>query len=139
MPAHIVDTTGLSADERAVLAVAEAFLRGIGARDPELMRAQILPDGGATLLRDGTPIYTTLAGVIARIPFDHPKEISEVISAQPTILVDRNIAMAWTPYEFYIDGKMTHSGTDIWSFAKQDGRWLVSGVADNAHKPSGCQ
>ncbi|KAJ7641813.1 hypothetical protein FB45DRAFT_901073 [Roridomyces roridus] len=128
-------TAGFSEEQLAVLAVAEKFLAGIGARDKESMLAQILPSGGATLLRNGAPIFTTLGGVVERIPFDHPKEISEIISGQPTIFVDRDLAMAWTPYEFYIDNVLDHEGTDIWSFAKQDGRWFVSGVADNSHKP----
>ncbi|KAJ7654239.1 hypothetical protein B0H17DRAFT_387640 [Mycena rosella] len=129
-------TVGFSEDQLAVLAVAEKFLLGIETRDKNLMLAQILPSGGATLLRNGTPTFTTLAGVVERIPFDHPKEISEIISGQPTILIDHDIAMAWTPYEFLIDNLIDHVGTDIWSFVKQDGKWLVSGVADNFHKPS---
>ncbi|KAJ7110769.1 hypothetical protein C8R43DRAFT_1041788 [Mycena crocata] len=128
-------TAGFSEEQLAVLAVAENFLRGIGARDKKLMLDQILPSGGATLLRNGTPIFTTLSAVVERIPFDHPKEISEIISGQPTILVDGDIAMAWTPYEFLIDNVVDHVGTDIWSFLKQNGRWRVSGVADNSRKP----
>jgi hypothetical protein len=72
---------------------------------------------------------------VERIPSDDPRELSEIISAQPTILIDRDIAMAWTPYEFYIDGVLDHVGSDIWGFVKQDGKWLVSILADNSHKP----
>ncbi|KAF7358519.1 putative lumazine-binding protein [Mycena venus] len=129
------NTTGFSEEQLAVLAVAEKFLGGIAARDKNLMLAQILPSGGATLLRNGSPIHTTLAGVVDRIPFDHPKDMTEIISDTPTILVHRDIAMAWTPYEFLIDNIVDHVGTNIWSFAKQDGKWFVSGVADNSHKP----
>jgi hypothetical protein len=53
---------------------------------------------------------------VERIPSDDPRELSEIISAQPTILIDRDIAMAWTPYEFYIDGVLAHVGSDIWGF-----------------------
>ncbi|KAJ7641819.1 hypothetical protein FB45DRAFT_739250 [Roridomyces roridus] len=98
------------------------------------MLAQILPSGGATLLRNGAPIFINLSGVVERIPFDYPKEMSEILSAKPTIFVDRDIAMAWTPYEFYIDNVLDHEGTNIWSFARQDGRWFISGLADNSHK-----
>ncbi|KAJ7495156.1 hypothetical protein FB451DRAFT_1019656 [Mycena latifolia] len=129
-------TPGFSEDQLAVLAVAETFLLGIEKRDKALMLTQILPAGGAVLMRDGAPMFTTLAGVVERIPFDHPKSISEIISDQPTIFVDRDIAMAWTPYEFHIDGKIDHVGTDMWSFAKRDGKWFVSGVAYNFHKPA---
>lgn len=128
-------TAGFSEEQLAVLAVAEKFLHGIEARDKDLMLAQIFPSGGATLLRNGTPIFTTLLGVIERTPFDHPQSIAEVISGQPTIFVDRDLAMAWTPYEFLYDNVVHHIGTINWSFAKQEGKWLVSAVADNAHPP----
>ncbi|KAJ7457390.1 hypothetical protein FB451DRAFT_1564237 [Mycena latifolia] len=128
-------TNGFSDDQRAVLAVAEKFLLGVGTRDKNLMVEQILPSGAAALLRNGAPIFTTLAGVVERIPFDHPKDIAEIISGQPTIFVDRDIAMAWTPYEFWIDHAIDHGGSIIWSFVKRDAKWLISGAADNFHKP----
>jgi hypothetical protein len=61
--------------------------------------------------------------------------MAEIISHRPTILVDRDIAMARTPYEFSIDNVIDHVGTNIWSFAKHNGRWFISGVADNSRKP----
>ncbi|KAJ7130421.1 hypothetical protein C8R44DRAFT_978501 [Mycena epipterygia] len=112
------NTTGFSEEQLAVLPVAETFLSGIGARDKNLMLAQILPSGGATLLRNGSPLFTTLGGV-----------------AQPTILVDRDLAMAWTPYEFSFDTVIDHVGTDIWSFTKLDGRWFISTLADDSYHP----
>ncbi|KAJ6458062.1 hypothetical protein C8R47DRAFT_167768 [Mycena vitilis] len=127
-------TAGFSEDQLAVLDVAEKFLKGISG-DKQLMLDQVLPGGGATLLRNGKPFFTTLTGVVERIPFDDPRALSEFISGQPTILVDRDLAMAWTPYEFWIDEALDHVGTDIWAFAKQDGRWYVSALADNSHKP----
>lgn len=128
-------TIGFTPEECAVLQVAENFLEGIGTRNKTLMLDQILPEGGATLLRNGTPIFTNLTGVVDRIPFDSPGTMEERISGQPLIRVDENIAMAWTPYEFLINGTIDHVGTDIWSFAKLNGRWYVSGVADNALSP----
>jgi hypothetical protein len=128
-------TAGFTEDQLAVLDVAEKFLSGISSRDKELMLSLILPSGGATLLRNGTPLFTTVGGVVERIPFDDPRELSEIISAQPTILIDRDIAMAWTPYEVYIDGVLDHVGSDIWGFVKQHGKWFVSILADNSHKP----
>ncbi|KAJ7104388.1 hypothetical protein B0H15DRAFT_942382 [Mycena belliarum] len=128
-------TAGFSQDQLAVLKVAETFLQGIGTRNPTQMLDQTLPSGGAALLRNGAEILTTLTGLVNRIPFDSPGEMTEIISGQPIIMVDHDIAMAWTPYEFLINSTVDHVGTDIWSFVKQDGQWLVSGVADNARDP----
>jgi hypothetical protein len=126
---------GFTPEERAVLKVAENFLAGIGTRDKTLMLDQILPAGGATLLRNGVPIFTNLSGVVDRIPFDGPQKMEEHISGRPIVHMDNDIAMAWTPYKFLIDDVIDHVGTNIWSFAKQDGRWFISGVADNSRKP----
>ncbi|KAJ7844868.1 hypothetical protein B0H14DRAFT_2775648 [Mycena olivaceomarginata] len=128
-------TTGFTDDELAVITVAEKFLGGIAKRDKAAMLSLILPSGGATLIRNDAPISITLVGVVERIPFDYPQKMSEIISAQPTVRVDRDIAMAWTPYEFYMDGVLHHVGTNIWSFWKKDGKWVISGLADNSRTP----
>ncbi|KAJ4474870.1 hypothetical protein J3R30DRAFT_3503956 [Lentinula aciculospora] len=132
---HFYDRSVFTEEERAILQVAENFLNGIGNRDKALMSEQVLPSGGAVLMRNGAPIFTTLSGVIDRIPFDSPNKIEERISGQPVVRIDHSIAMAWTPYDFLINDKLDHFGTDIWSFAKLDGKWLVSSVADNARTP----
>ncbi|KAJ6464793.1 hypothetical protein C8R47DRAFT_1155870 [Mycena vitilis] len=133
-PSPKYSTEGFSEDQLAVLEVAEKFLKGLSG-DKQLMLDQILPSGGATLLRNGKPMFTTLTGVVERIPFDDPRDLFEIISAQPTILIDRDLAMAWTPYEFWVDNVLDHVGTDIWAFSKQDGKWYISALADNSHKP----
>ncbi|GAW07842.1 hypothetical protein LENED_009859 [Lentinula edodes] len=102
---HLYDRSVFSDEERAVL--------------------QVLPSGGAVLMRNGAPIITTLTGVIDRIPFDSPNKIEERISGQPIVKIDTNIAMLWTPYDFLINDKVDHIGTDIWSFAKLDGKWVL--------------
>ncbi|KAJ6508326.1 hypothetical protein C8R45DRAFT_1208028 [Mycena sanguinolenta] len=127
-------TAGFSDEQMAVLAVVEKFLQGVEARDRNLMLAQILPSGGATLLRNEEPLHLTLAGLVDRI-FYHHKGMSETISGQPVIAVDRNLAMLWAPYEFFFDNDnvVDHVGTAAYTFAKRDGKWLISGVADNSH------
>ncbi|KAF8190961.1 hypothetical protein K438DRAFT_904715 [Mycena galopus ATCC 62051] len=128
-------TAGFTDDQIAVIEVATKFLDGIAARDKAGMLSHILPEGGATLLRNDSPMFINLTAVVERIPFDNPQEMSEIISAQPTVLVDHQIAMAWTPYEFYMDGALHHVGTNIWSFLKRDGKWMISGLADNSRTP----
>ncbi|KAF7348251.1 putative lumazine-binding protein [Mycena sanguinolenta] len=127
-------TAGFSDEQMAVLAVVEKFLQGVEAHDKNLMLAQILPSGAATLLRNEEPLHLTLTGLVERI-FNHPKKVSEIISGQPIIAVDRNLAMLWAPYEFFFDNDnvIDHVGTAAYTFAKQDGKWLISSVADNSH------
>ncbi|KAJ7199657.1 hypothetical protein GGX14DRAFT_172510 [Mycena pura] len=107
-------TAGFSDEQRAVLAVAEKLLNCIYTRDKAQMLSLILPGGGATLLRNGTPLHLSFPEVVEGLPFDDPREMAGPISGQPVVLVDRDIAMAWTPYEFKVDGWLDHIGTDIW-------------------------
>lgn len=44
----------------------------------------------------------------------------------PTVLVRGGIAVVWAPYEFWIDGKTSHCGIDVFDFVKIDGAWHVS-------------
>lgn len=44
----------------------------------------------------------------------------------PTVLVRGSIAVVWAPYEFWVDGKSSHCGIDVFNFAKVDGAWRVA-------------
>jgi len=127
MPGPIKET-------EAVLKTVQDFLDGIENRDKEAMLRLVLPDGGATLLRDGQPLHMSMRGVVERIPFD-PDQVKVESIHDPVVLIDGDIAMAWTPYEFHIDGQLHHVGTNIISLLRRDGRWLISGVADNWRLP----
>lgn len=94
-------------DEAAVLNVVNTFLSCIKKRDKALMLSLILPKGGATLLRRGQPLHMSLEDVVNRIPFDsdHPKVLDEQ-AYNTKVIIDHDIAMAWTPYVFYEDDRL---------------------------------
>ena len=126
--------------EAAIHEVVTTFLSCLKKRDKALMLSLILPKGGATLLRRGEPQHMSLEGVVNRIPFtpDYPIVMDEQ-AYNVQILVDKDIAMAWTPYVFYSDEKLHHSGTNIFTLLKQghDGKWVISGISDVAREVPG--
>ncbi|HVJ51023.1 MAG TPA: nuclear transport factor 2 family protein [Aliidongia sp.] len=125
---------GDAQDEQAVLKVIQDFLDGIENRDKEAMLRLILPEGGATLLRNGKPLHLSMRGLVDRLPFDRDHKRVESIH-DPLIRIDRDIAMAWTPYKFFIDDVLHHEGTNIFNLHRLDGRWLISGAADYSRPP----
>jgi hypothetical protein len=125
------DVASSQVEERAVLATLQALLDAIADRDHDAMRATLMPDGGATHARGDTVTHARLSDLPDRIKAG-PERLEERIH-DPLVRIDHDIAMAWAPYDFLIDGEVHHWGTNIVSFLKVDGRWLISGIADNGH------
>ncbi|AWH85996.1 3-methyl-2-oxobutanoate hydroxymethyltransferase [Flavobacterium album] len=51
------------------------------------------------------------------------------------IQVDGSMAHAWTPYEFYINGKLSHSGVNSFQFYKDNGVWKIVYIIDTRRAP----
>jgi len=60
-----------------------------------------------------------------------PKEASfEEKIIDYKIRVDGNMAHAWTPYEFYYNGKFSHRGVNSFQLFKEGKNWKIIYVAD---------
>ncbi|WP_299684640.1 nuclear transport factor 2 family protein [uncultured Dokdonia sp.] len=55
------------------------------------------------------------------------------------VQVDDNMAMAnvWTPYSFYINGELSHCGTNSFQLFKRDGVWKIFYIVDTRDR-EGC-
>jgi len=116
--------------DKAVLAPFQAFLDGMAKYDQAAMRATVQPDGSVALLRKGEVKRNTLAGFI-----DHIKPGKDAIEERiydPLVRVDDDLAIIWTRYDFRVNGKVVHCGTDLVHLVRQDGKWLIAGIADNS-------
>lgn len=116
--------------DAAVLAPVQAFFAAMSHYDQAGMRAQVLPAGMATLMRHGKPEQIALGDFVDHVKPGHAS-IEERIR-DPQVRVDNNIAVVWAPYVFLLDGKPHHCGTDVFNLAQVDGRWLITGIADNS-------
>lgn len=68
---------------------------------------------------------------IATIPSDFKFE-EKILSY--SIQVDGTMAHAWTPYEFYINGKLSHSGVNAFTLFKENGIWKIIYCIDTRRK-----
>jgi len=117
-------------DEAAILSTVNAFLTCIKNKDPNTMASLVLKEGSATLIRRGKPVHLTLEKVVTRIPVDSQVDMDEQIY-NSTVHVDGELGVAWTPYVFYEDGKLNHTGTNIFNMWKtKDRGWMITGIAD---------
>ena len=122
-----------STEEQAVLAPIHAMFDGMAKRDAAAIKAPALPGGTMVLMRDGKPAQMTLEAFAERVGKPGKTAIEERIH-DPLIRVDHDLAVVWAPFEFLVDGKVDHCGTDLFNMVRVDGKWVIASVADTGTK-----
>jgi hypothetical protein len=124
-------------EEAAVLAVVDRFMIAVSTNDSKAMSqlhiegalhmgVRINPSGGATINR------RMLA------PESQKPAVPSVRRERywdPIVHVRESIAIVWTPYEFWRDGKTC--GIDVFNMVKQDGAWRIANMMWNV-EPEAC-
>ena len=124
-------TAAPTADEAAVVAVANGLFDAMRTRDTAAIRAMFLPSapivsvgrrrGGETVVEerrvgDFLPDVATAPGELDERMWD------------PEVRVDGDLATLWAPYDFYRDDHFSHCGTDAFQFVRQDGAWKLLAI-----------
>ena len=124
-----------TADEDAVLAPINAMFAGMSARDSAAIKQPAIPGATMVLMRDGKPTQMTIEAFADRVgkPSPSGKPIAERIH-DPLIKIDNDLAVVWAPFDFLVDGKVDHCGTDLFNLIRTDGKWLIASIADTGRK-----
>jgi hypothetical protein len=125
-------------EDKAVLAVAQAFFDGMEKASPEAMRATVLPNAqfmGVRKQPDGSV-------KISRIAFEdsYGKRMDPGVKEwiwSPVIIRRGALATLTAPYEVSRDGKTLHCGIDVFTLAKADGAWKIASISWTA-EPDAC-
>jgi hypothetical protein len=137
----LVTATGLltaslhaaTSEEQAVLAPLKAMFDGMAKRDADAIKQPLLPGGTMVLMRDGKPTQMTFEAFADRVGRPGTTHIEERIQ-DPLVRIDHDLAMVWARFEFLVDGKLDHCGTDLFNLVREDGKWLIASVADTGRK-----
>ena len=116
--------------DAAVLAPVHAFFDAMARYDQAAMRAQVLPEGSATLMRKGKPVQLALGAFVEHVK--PGKDRIEERITDPQVRVDEDLAVVWAPYTFLLNGKAHHCGTDVFNLVRVDGQWKIAAIADNS-------
>jgi len=122
-----------TSDEQAVLAPITAMFKAMTNHDVAAFKAPLLPGGGLVLMREGKPHQMTFDAFAELIGKPGKAHIEERIH-HPLVRIDNDLAVVWAPFEFLVDGKVDHCGTDLFNLVRTDGKWLIAGVADTGRK-----
>ena len=122
-----------SAEQQAVLAPITQMFDGMSKRDAALIKQPVLAGGTMVLMRDGKPMQMTFEDFATRVGKPGTTKIEERIH-DPLVRVDNDLAVVWAPFEFLVDGKVDHCGTDLFNLVRVDGKWIIASVADTSRK-----
>jgi Putative lumazine-binding len=116
-------------DEQAVLAPITALFDGMAKRDAAAMKKPLMAGGTMVLMRDGKPVQMTFEAFAERVSKPGTTKIEERIH-DPLVRIDNDLAVVWAPFDFLVDGKVDHCGTDLFNLVRTDGKWLIASIAD---------
>ncbi len=120
----------------AVLAVVARSFEAISAKGEEsakIWREVLLPEGSmsSVRLRDGA-LAVNVQDFAAHFQdlADRPDPRPSLERLwDPTVLVDGDVAMVWARYDFWLDGELSHGGTDVVVLLRTNDGWRIASFA----------
>lgn len=120
-------------EAQAVLVPITAMFDAMAKHDAAAFKKPLLSGGSMVLMRDGKPTQLTFDAFADLVGKPGKAQIEERIH-DPLVRIDNDLAVVWAPFEFLVDGKVDHCGTDLFNLVRADGKWLIASVADTGRK-----
>lgn len=128
--------------EDSVKATVNALFEGMKNSDPNMIREAFADSAilqtigrnkeGQTIIR--TDAVSQFAEQISKIA----KGAADERITFETIKVDGALAIAWTPYKFYYEGKLSHCGVNSFQLVRVNGKWKIQYLIDTRRR-TGCE
>ena len=130
------------ADRSAILGTVQALFDALASGDGQALRDIMHPnvlmhsvERSADGARSGST--STLEQLVARV------EGSESVLTErmwdPEVRVSGDLAMVWTPYDFYVGDDFSHCGADAFVLARDGESWTVVALSWTRLQPPECE
>lgn len=107
---------------------------GMKNADPELVKTVFTENAMLqTITKDGTVKSDNIQGFIDSVSKFAKDELDERIRVE-AIHTDGNLASVFTPYSFYLKGKLSHCGANSFQLVKQNNEWKIQYIIDTRRK-----
>ncbi len=132
LPRPAATQTPAQSEEAAILAVIDNFMHAVTKGDEALMASTRRAGTTTTVERPAEAGGT----MIVRRDFK-PAEAGSAGAGtgpvrerywDPVVHVRGGIAVVWTPYEFWRDGRTSHCGVDVFELVREQGTWRIGHV-----------
>jgi hypothetical protein len=135
-----VSTLAAQRPEDEVLKTVKSLFDGMRAKDTALMRSLFHADARlmSASTREGAPRISVdpLSGWLQSV--GGAKELLDERLSDTEVRVDGNLAMVWTPYDFFVGTRHNHCGVDVFILGKTAEGWKILDVADTRRR-EGCK
>jgi hypothetical protein len=127
--AATVSAQSTNNEKDAVLKTVQIFFDTMAAKDVEGARAVLQPQGRfhAMRMRDGKPDVRAFANEEYFADLQASKQRMRERTWNHEVSVHGLIATFRAPYDFWIDGKLSHCGTDVFDLIKTEDGWKIAG------------
>jgi len=134
----LIFSISVNAQNQEVQKTIETFFEAFHAKDTVKMRSvcsdkiilqsiQENANGGKLSDEVASEFYKSIASIPANFNFQE-----KILSY--SIQVDGTMAHAWTPYEFYINDKLSHKGVNSFTLFKENDVWKIIYCIDTRRK-----
>ncbi|MBP6618652.1 MAG: nuclear transport factor 2 family protein [Leadbetterella sp.] len=122
-------------EEAQIKKTMETFFEGMYKRDTMLIKSvlhkncslnsvNIKPDQAATQKSE------SIGGFLKSISTIPQNVVLEERLLNHKIQIDEALAIDWTPYEFYVNQKLSHQGTNVFTLIKTENTWRIFAIID---------
>ena len=129
-------------DEEKVKVPIIAMFDGMRNSDTTLMRSAFAPGAILQSIAKNKEGFISVRNesindFVAFIGKPHTEVYDERITFD-VIKIDADLAIAWTPYEFYVSEKFSHCGVNSFQLVRLNGAWKIQYIIDTRRK-EGCK
>lgn len=86
-----------------------------------------------TITKDGTVKSDNIQEFVASVSKFTKGDLDERIIVE-AVHTDGNLASVFTPYSFYLKGKLSHCGANSFQLVKQNNEWKIQYIIDTRRK-----
>ncbi|GGF19305.1 nuclear transport factor 2 family protein [Echinicola rosea] len=132
---------GVAGAKMEVKATIDALFEGLKDKDPQAIKAAFAERASLETVKknaSGNAVErVSVGGFVNSIAAIPPEMEVEERLLEYDIKIDGEMASVWTPYTFYINGKLSHCGVNSFQLVKLDGKWKIVYLIDTRRK-EGC-
>jgi hypothetical protein len=110
-----------------ILDVVDRFMRAISTNDVTAL-ASLTLEGTTTTVEAPSPEGGTRLTRRTLEPQRYAKGAFREQYWDPVVHVRGRLAVVWTPYEFWLNGKTSHCGIDVFHMVRQDDGWRIAHI-----------